>query len=208
MEVKKTADALQDKELVLRAQKGDCEAMNALILKYQDLVFNLAYRHLNHYDEARECSQEVFLSVFKGIGSFRLQSSFKTWLYRVTVNRAIRDYHKKKKKDYHMLYLRNVSNPVKNDQSDEKEYDIPDTSSVPYNEMDKKERMDLLQQAIASVKDIYRIPLVLRDIEGLSYEEVSNVLEIDIGTVKSRISRGREHLRAIICRDRKYNEIP
>ena len=132
MEEKITTDAVRDDELVVKAKKGDLQAMNALITKYQSYVFNLVYRHINHYDEARECTQEVFISAFKGISSFQMKSSFKTWLYRVTVNRAIHDYHKKRKRDRSTFYLRDVSNPKNNEDTSDKEYDIPDLESIPY----------------------------------------------------------------------------
>ena len=202
----KGADELPDSELVLRAQKGDYQAMNALIIKYQSFVFNLVYKHLNHYDEARDCTQEVFLSAFKGIANFRMKSSFKTWLYRVTVNRAIYDYHKKRKRNYSTLYLRDAGRSSKENQENEREYDIPDFKTIPYRELEKKERQTMLQKAIACVKDVYRTPLILRDIEGLAYEEISGILNIDIGTVKSRISRGREKLRNILLKSREYDE--
>ena len=198
-----TTDTKQDKELVLQAKKGDFQAMNALLLKYQSFVFNLVYKHLNHYEESRECTQEVFLSVFKGIRSSQMKSSFKTWLYRVTVNRAIHDYHKKKKRNQSTFYLRDVFNPKKNDASEDREYEIPDTDSIPYKTLEKKEREKQLHRAIASVKEIYKIPLVLRDIEGLPYEEIAGILKIDLGTVKSRISRGRESLRTILMRNKE-----
>lgn len=197
--------AAQDESLVMQAKKGDERAMNTLITKYQNFVFNLAYRHLNDFDEAKECSQEIFISLFKGIRSFQMRSSFKTWLYRVAVNRAIHEYHRRKKHSK-VLYLREVRNPGKNEISDQKEYDIPDRSHVPYNEMEKKERFEILQKAIAGIKDIYKTPLILRDLEGMSYEDISEVLEIDIGTVKSRISRGRESLRSILFKKRDEYE--
>ena len=201
MSINDNDDAFQDEQLVLKAKKGDYEAMNALILKYQDFVLNIAYRHLNHYEEARECSQEVFLSAFKGIGGFQQRSSFKTWLYRIAVNRAIYEYHRKKKK-HSVLYLRESGDPSEND----KELDIPDTSSIPYNELDKKERAEMLNRAIESIKEIYRVPLVLRDIQGLTYEEIGGILEIDPGTVKSRISRGRECLHSLLFKRDEFNE--
>ena len=200
-DVKKTV--ISDDELVLRAKKGDLQAMNALITKYQGYVFNLVYRHINHYDEARECTQEVFISAFKSIRSFQMRSSFKTWIYRVAVNRAIHDFHKKKRRDHATFYLRDVSNPKDNESRSDREYDIPDMDRIPYKELEKKERKKVLQQAIAMVKDIYRTPLILRDIEGLSYDEIGEILNVDLGTVKSRISRGRENLRHILFRKKE-----
>ena len=135
-----------------------------------------------------------------------MKASFKTWLYRVTVNRAIHDYHKKKKKENKTLYLREVFNPKANKDSDNREYDIPDSDCIPYNELEKKERQEILQKSITSVKDVYKTPLILRDIEGLSYDEISEIMNIDIGTVKSRISRGRESLRSLLFKNREYHE--
>ncbi len=183
---------LDDFQLIDMLKKGDEKAMTEIVHRYQNYVFRLVYKFLNNYDASKDCAQEVFIALFKGIGSFKKKSSFKTWLYRISVNCAISSY-KKALKSRKTVSLQSVYGERYDEE--ESEYEIPDGSLVPFKEADENERSKILFQKISEIKEIYRVPLVLRDIEGLSYEEISEILNVDLGTVKSRISRGRESLR-------------
>jgi RNA polymerase sigma-70 factor (ECF subfamily) len=166
-------------------------AFSALVLKYQDRTFNLCYRYMGNYEEADDCAQEVFLKVYRTLKDFRGESSFGTWLYRIAVNTCknrlmSKDYRERKK-------TLSIDAPVHTEEGDVT-LEIKDDSHSPARELDSKENASLIQEAIASLPDDQKQMVILRDIEALSYEEIARITATNIGTVKSKLSRGRQAL--------------
>ena len=178
----------EDDELVRRLRAGEEAAYEALLSRFQQPVFNLTYRLLNDASDASDVVQEVFLKVFRNVGHFRRQSSLKTWIYRITVNEA----HNQRR-----WFFRHRSREVGLDEEPEqnRSRDVPDAARSPFDYAFDRERHILIEDALTRINPQFREAVVLRDIEDLSYEEIADVLQISLGTVKSRIMRGREALR-------------
>ncbi len=182
---------IEDIGLVERCQQGISEAFDELVLKYQKKVFNVAYRLLNNYDEANDIAQEVFVRVYKNIGGFRKESSIFTWLYRITVNLSM---NRLKVLNRERKRLDSLDDPISTEEGEVKK-EISANGPLPLDMLVQKERSELIQKALTSLDDEFRTILVLRDIEGLSYEEIAQILKINVGTVKSRLHRGRMMLK-------------
>ena len=177
-----------EKALVQQAKAGDRNAFAALVSAYEGKIYNLALRYLGNREDAMDASQEVFLRVFRFLPGFQEESGFSTWIYRIGVNVC---------KD--MLVKRNKRNELSLElPDDEEDYRTVEVSDERYDPQAIVEQSDLresLASAIAELPQQQREMIVLRDIQGLSYEEIGQVLCLEIGTVKSRLSRARENLR-------------
>ena len=181
----------EDLELIQRAAEGDCGAFTELVQKYENFVYNIVFHSLRNADDAFDVSQEVFIRVYKSLGSFRGSSKFSTWLYTVAMN-VIRDSIRSSKHR-----IRAVSLSPDDGEGGEKEFDIPDRSetSNPEEMLEKKERAKAVREGIRNLSEDHREVILLRDIEGYTYEEIALMLSIDIGTVKSRLNRARNSLK-------------
>jgi RNA polymerase sigma-70 factor (ECF subfamily) len=178
----------EDDELVRRLRAGEEAAYEALLARFQQPVYNLAFRLASNPGDASDVVQEVFLKVFRNVGHFRRQSSLKTWIYRITVNEA----HNQRR-----WFFRHRSREVGlDDETDEGcSRTVADTGRSPFDCAFDREKHVLIENALGRINPLFREVVVLRDIEDLSYEEIAEVLQISLGTVKSRIMRGREALR-------------
>lgn len=178
----------EDDELVRRLRAGEEAGYEALLARFQQPVYNLAFRLLSNPGDASDVVQEVFLKVFRNVGHFRLQSSLKTWIYRITVNEA----HNQRR-----WFFRHRSREVGlEEETDEGcSRTVADTGRSPFDCAFDREKHVLIEDALGRINPLFREVVVLRDIEDLSYEEIAEVLQISLGTVKSRIMRGREALR-------------
>ena len=178
----------EDLELVAGLRAGSEQAYETLLARFQQPVYNLALRLLSDPGDASDVVQEVFLKVFRCVIHFRRQSSLKTWIYRITVNEA----HNQRR-----WFFRHRSREVGLDVQIEQVQCrmVPDSGRTPFEYTFDGEKHLLIEAALAKVNPVFREVVVLRDIEDLSYEEIAEVLQISIGTVKSRIMRGREALR-------------
>src|SRR5216684_5332242 len=178
----------QDEELVHRLRAGEETAYEALIARFQQPVYNLAFRLLNDPGDASDVAQEVFLKVFRNVGHFRRQSSLKTWIYRITVNEA----HNQRR-----WFFRHRSREIglEDEPEESRKRALADGTRSPFDCTFDREKHVLIENALARINPLFREVVVLRDIEDLSYEEIADVLQISLGTVKSRIMRGREALR-------------
>jgi len=174
--------------LIKELKKFNEEAFNFFVLKYQRMIISYVNKLINNKDEAWNISQEVFISVFRNIDKFRGESSLKTWLFRITRNYTIN------KLKY--LTVRKVNNHNSIDAIKEKypNYDIP-VSENPFTKLKKKEALELLDMALLSLLEKDREVIVLRDLNELSYDEISEILGLSLGTVKSRLFRAREKLK-------------
>jgi RNA polymerase sigma-70 factor, ECF subfamily len=181
-----------DFALVERLKRGDRAAYEELIASYQGLVYGLAYRLLGDSEEARDVVQEAFLKAYRHIGTFRGECGLKTWLYRLTVNQASnhrRWWRRRRRQETISLDASLGDTPGSLCDRLACEGRSPEQVAL------GRERHQLLLSALESLKHDYRVAVVLRDIEELSYEEIAETVGVPVGTVKSRIARGRDELR-------------
>lgn len=172
-------------ELVSLACSGSQRAFERLVRKYQDMVYRLAFRFFGNQEDALDAAQEVYLKAFRGIKSFQGRSSFKTWIYRITSNTCLTISEEKQKQKKSII------------KSIFDWFSRPPVSDPAKTVVDREYQMELqkaIQEKIAKIPEVYRLPVILKDIEGKSLEEISEILEIKEGTVKSRINRGRRLL--------------
>jgi len=188
--------SLDDAQLVCRCQRGQPEAMSHLIVKYQDRVYNTIYKICQNRDDAAELTQDTFVKVLENIGTFRRESSFYTWMFRVAVNLTL-NYCKRRSK------LSPVSLDAENERLEQDKGKLAAMLADP-NGLDpaavaqQKELSRLIVNTIGQLGQDFRAVLVLRDIEQMSYAEIADVLQIETGTVKSRLSRARTQLRELL----------
>lgn len=190
----------KDFSLIQDCIKNDREAFNRLVLKYKDMVFSLCFRLIGDYDEANDCAQDVFIKVYENISSFKFRSAFSTWLYRIAVN-ICKNYlsSSKFRLRKRMISLNGINNKSNTSEKPKTAViDVPDNSSNPEKIYEKKEKEEIIQNAINSMAQKEKILVVLRDIEGKSYEEIVDITGIKIGTVKSRLARARQELRDML----------
>lgn len=170
--------------LILRAQKNDSAAIEALIYAYEKRVYNIAFRFMGNEADAWDMAQESLIKIYKNISSFKSHSLFSSWVYRLTANTCLDGLRKRKK------------TPLSLDHTIESGATYEDTiNSSPEDYALAAERSKDIQIAIDSLSDEHKSVIIMRDISGLSYEEIAESLGISLGTVKSRISRGRAKLK-------------
>jgi RNA polymerase sigma-70 factor, ECF subfamily len=179
-------------ELVHELQAGSETAFDWLVTHYHAPVYNLILGMLGDTSDAADGAQEVFLKAFRGIRSFRQGSSLKTWLYRIAIREALN--HKRWFKRH---LQKNVSIDAEPEEGQAR-IEIEDLGATPFELLASREIQVAVQGALHEVPDVFRSAVILRDLEGLSYEEVAEVLECSVGTVKSRILRGRRALKEIL----------
>jgi len=184
--------APEEDALITGLCHGDETAYEILIQRYQQPVYNLVCRLLNDPSDASDIVQEVFLKVFRNIRSFRHGSSLKTWIYRIAVNEAYN--HRRWFSRHHRQEV--AFGP--DDSAAAHADSFADPGRSPFEEAADHETRALVEAALEKLKPNFRTAVVLRDIEDLTYEEIAAVLEVSLGTVKSRILRGREALRKIL----------
>jgi RNA polymerase sigma-70 factor (ECF subfamily) len=178
-----------EKELIRKAAQGDEESFEALIFACKGKGYNLTYRYLGNQEDALDALQESFIKIYKNLASFKFESSFDTWVYRIIVN-TCHDLHKKNKSRPH-------TEPIHKDHDGEYTLDLPDDSDAPEVKLMEKESSKYLIQCLEQMVSEQKEILILRDIQGYSYEEISSLLDCSLGTVKSRISRARQKLKEI-----------
>ncbi|ARN75351.1 RNA polymerase sigma factor RpoE [Oceanicoccus sagamiensis] len=174
-----------DQQLVERVQKGDNRAFDLLVLKYQHKIFGLISRYIRDHDEIKDVAQEAFIKAFRALPKFRGDSAFYTWLYRIAINTA---------KNY--LVARNRRPPATDVDVEDAEY-YESASSLrdienPENALYGEELKAVVEKAMKALPEDLRAAVTLREFEGLSYEDIADVMECPVGTVRSRIFRARE----------------
>ena len=180
----------EDAALIAGLRAADEYAYEVLIQRFEQPVYNLVSRLVDDPADAADVVQEVFLKVFRKIAGFRAESSLKTWLYRIAVNEARnqrRWFSRHRGKEIGL-------DPFESEAQGPQDW-LPDPGRSPYQSALDQENHELIESALKKISPNYRAAIVLREVEGLSYEEISEVLEVSLGTVKSRILRGRESLR-------------
>lgn len=179
-----------DKAWVVSAQNGDKSAFGELVNRYYEMVYAISYGVLENREQSRDVTQEVFLKVYNTIRAFKGDSKFKTWLYRVVMNAAI-DQTRKKKPVYSL-------DEVREGEEDGKPIDIPDEKAKPRDEIYQQELKILFSKALEELSPEHRAVLVLREWQDMSYEEISETLGIQLGTVMSRLHYAKKKLAEIM----------
>jgi len=184
--------ARDEGELVSELQAGSDDAFDWLVTYYHAPVYNLVYGILFDAADAADVTQNVFLRAFRGIGGFRRGSSLKTWLYRISVRDALN--HRRWCWRHHRCQI-----SIDDEAGGAAEaIQLEDGQPTPYDSLASREAQSAVRRALGAVPAVFRSAVILRDLEGLSYEEVAEILDISVGTVKSRILRGRCALRELL----------
>jgi len=190
--------APSDALLVERLKACEEAAYETLLSRFQQPIYNLVYRLMNDPADTADVVQEVFLKVFRSIDHFRCQSTLKTWIYRIAINEAY---------NHRRWFSRHRRQEVALESDDESTRpwleSISDPARDPYELVLNEERHALIEIALREINSDFRAAVILRDLEDLSYEEIADVLEISLGTVKSRILRGRDSLRRVLAGQRE-----
>lgn len=177
------SDSISDAECVRRIQRGETETFEILVRRHEKAIFNLVYRMLGDYDEAAETSQEVFLSAYRAIGQFRGDANFSTWLYRIALNQAATRRKSAGLRRHRLVPL------------DGTDF-VNEVDLGPAESLEKKEIRERVQRALNELEPEDAMVIVLRDLQDSAYEDVARVLNIPVGTVKSRLHRARQALKA------------
>jgi len=184
--------------LIAQVQEGDNASFELLVIENQTKVYNLALRMVGNAEDAYDMSQEAFIKAYNSLAFFRGESRFSVWLYRLTTNVCL-DFLRSQGRKQHgsLTYM--------NNEDDDKELEIPDDRFSPETLAEKKELREAVNHGLMSLPKEYRAILLLREIDGLSYEEIAEALSLEEGTVKSRIFRARKRLCAILTSDGNFS---
>lgn len=180
----------EDERMVDQALEGDARAFETLMEKYEKKMYAVALRMCANREDAQDCLQDAMLRIYKALPSFKGQSSFFTWVYRITMNTCLDDLRRKK-----------VRQAASVDQLIELGWSPADAEDTPEKHHDRSELRRNLSRAIQQLPEEMRAAIILRDVQGFSYDEIAEALSTNVGTVKSRISRGREKLREILSKE-------
>jgi len=187
----------EDRQALERARGGDVEAFGQLVSKYQDRIVNILYRFTRDYEDAVDLAQETFIRAFRGLEKFKGTSTFFTWLYRIALNQALSHTRSRKSRP-----------PAREFSEAEEKRGIAeaasDPASNPVRTVEQRELHRLIGDALSRLDEPLREAIILRDIEGLSYEEISEILSVSLGAVKTRIHRARMRLRKELA---GFNEV-
>ncbi len=176
---------LEDEELIERFQNGDVRAFDEIVRRYKDPLLNFVYRFLGNRTESEDIVQETFLRVFKNKHAYRKVAKFSTWIYTIAGNLAKTELRKRKKRN--LFSISDIG-------YEDKDYEISDESLSPEKEVNSTMYDEIIQKEIQNLSPKFREVIILRDVQELSYEEISKIIKIPIGTVKSRVNRARLRL--------------
>ena len=190
---------MTEEELIKMAAKGDQDAFAQLLEAHQGKVYGLTLRLTGSPEDAAELTQETFFNAWRGLPHFHGESKFSTWLYRLATNATI-DFLRREKRRRAM-----TAAPLGVDDDDHPTLDIPDQGLSPQGELERKELRQAIERGLEQLSDEHRQVLVMREFSGLSYGEIAQILNIEEGTVKSRIARARLALRKILLADGNFS---
>lgn len=177
----------EDELLIKRAQQGDSKSLEELLIAYEKRVYNIAYRFMGNEADAYDMAQESLIKIYRGITSFKGEASLSSWVYRLTVNTCMDGLRKRKNAPVSLEHSIEKGVPF-----EDAYYDTPEEQALTL------ERSEDIQKAINILSKNYKAVVVMRDIDGFSYEEIAKTLDISVGTVKSRINRGRQKLKELL----------
>jgi RNA polymerase sigma-70 factor (ECF subfamily) len=186
----RSVEAASDHELLAAIRDGDETAFQEIVRRYRNPITNFVYRMLDDYDRSVELAQETFIRVYTSASRYQANFSFSTYIYRIAANLAISELRQRKRRKLVSLFA-----PFASEDGDLLEIDPPDQQPLPDESLIEDERRRAVSRAIASLPEKYRAAVVLRDIDGLSYDRIAEVLSLSEGTVKSRINRARNLLK-------------
>ena len=184
----------EESAVIKRILEGDINAFELLMSAYEKNVYNLALRMCSNPEDAADMTQEAFIKAYNSLSSFRGDSKFSVWLYRIVSNVCLDFLRKQKRRP-------SVSLSVEDDDGESTELQIPDESNSPHKLLEQKLSREALSRGLKELPEDQRQILILRELQGLSYDEISEVLNIEAGTVKSRIFRARKKLCAFLIKD-------
>lgn len=182
---------LSDQELMRVFQAGEVKAFDLLVKRYQDAIVNYAFRFVGNYEDACDVAQETFLRLFKNKLMYEPIAKFSTWLYTIAGNIAKSQLRKRKNAVI-------VSLSQRDEDGEDKTWDVPDGNYTPDKSVDETLIEQYLQDALMKIPPSYREVIVMRDIQDLEYDDIAKITELPIGTVKSRINRGRLLLQELL----------
>ena len=191
----------EEKLLLKKAIKGDIESFERLIEKYQVKAYNIALRMMGNEEDAKDTLQDAWIKIYKSLKKFRQDSSFYTWIYRIVTN-TCHDALKKRNRINQVTSLTDYSNSFEGEIND-----IKDEVHIPERIFENKEYTQLLLESLDKLSTDHKQIIILRDVQGFSYEEISQIMACSEGTVKSRLSRARIKLKEIISQDRSMEQI-
>jgi len=174
-----------DEELIARFQKGDMYAFDLLVRRYKEPLLNFIYRFLGNMVEAEDIVQDTFYRVFKNKHYYKEVAKFSTWIYTIAGNLAKTELRRRKRRKLFSINRETAT---------EKEFELPDLVSNPEKETDSALTEKIIQKAISNLPPKFRQVIILRDVQGFSYEEISGIVKVPLGTVKSRVNRARLRL--------------
>lgn len=174
-----------DDALIAMFQNGDHSVFRFLVERYQEKIRNLIYSIFSDQDIVDDLAQDIFIKVYQALPKFRFESSFYTWLYRITINKSRDEMRKRKVKRFFTFHNIEQSSNVK----------VENLMSVTF---DDENLHEVIEKALYEIPEKYRVPIILKDVDGLSYDEIAETLRCEVGTVKSRLSRGRGMLKEIL----------
>ena len=177
--------SITDEQLILRFQQGDVDCFEELVLRYKDPLLNFVFRYMKNRVESEDIVQETFLRVFKNKHYYKEIAKFSTWIYTIAGNLAKTELRQKKRRK-----ALSISAIMK----DDKDFEIPDSDHNPEEEVDDNIKGVLIHKAIDKLPSHFKEVILMRDVRGFAYEEIANIIKIPIGTVKSRVNRGRLRL--------------
>jgi len=183
-------ESANDHELLIAIRDGDEAAFQEIVRRYRNPITNFIYRMLDDYDRSVELAQETFIRVYTSASRYQANYSFSTYIYRIATNLAISELRKRKRRKMVSLF-----SPFTNDDGEMVEMDPPDSAVLQDEALIETERRKAVARAIKSLPEKYRAAVVLRDVEGLSYDRIAEVMNLSEGTVKSRINRARNLLK-------------
>lgn len=188
-----------DNILIKKAAKGDKKSFEILMDGYMGVIYNVALRMAGNRDDTEDMTQEILIKVFRSLASFKGNSKFSTWIYRVAVNTCL-DELKKKKNKTHISLDADFGND-----DGESRIEIRDETPSPEKRAEQRELREIVASAISKLSDEHKTVIVLRDLRGLSYSEIAEILGCSDGTVKSRINRARAQLKGILEKDYNFD---
>jgi RNA polymerase sigma-70 factor, ECF subfamily len=186
----RSVETANDHELLAAIRDGDEAAFQEIVRRYRNPITNFVYRMIDDYERAVELSQETFIRVYTSASRYQANYSFSTYIYRIATNLAISELRRRKRRKFVSLF-----SPYTNDDGETIELDPPDSNPLQDEALIDNERRTAVARAISSLPEKYRAAIVLRDVEGLSYDRIAEVLNLSEGTVKSRINRARNLLK-------------
>ena len=192
----------EEAKIIRAVVDGNTNAFEDLVLEYQKQVYHITLKMTGNEEDAFDLSQETFLKAFRALSSFRGEAGFGSWLYRMAANLCIDFLRKKKRQGGGQLIS------LDEDEEDRRPRELPDLRYEPQGALEKKEMRQKVQEGLQRLPHEQRLILVMRDVEGFSYQEISDALKIELGTVKSRIYRARAHLARLLTEDGNFLKDP